>query len=109
MYGGVEILVFEKFRYLVQPVFMKFIPTNLQTFKKKIWKQILNVTPVKLLFKNRNQCFLGFLDAFMFQTLIKGQHSAISWFLLVIARKWPLKLAIFQNSLRNLRYLQIGL
>ena len=24
--------------------------------------------------------FLGFFDAFLFQTLFKGQHSSISWF-----------------------------
>ena len=42
--------------------------------------QILNVTNVKLLLKDKIQCFLSFFETFLFQTLFKGQHSFISWF-----------------------------
>ena len=43
---------------------------------------------------------LGFFDAFLFQTSKLNIHPFHD-FLLFIARKWPLKLVIFQNSLKE--------
>ena len=48
--------------------------------KKNLGKKVLNVTTVKLLLKNKIQCFWVFFDAFVFQTLFKGQQSPILWF-----------------------------
>ena len=36
-------------------------------------KKVLNVTTVKLFSNKKNQCFMGFLGAFLFQPLIKGK------------------------------------
>ena len=46
--------------------------------KNILGKNILNVTTVKLLLKNKIQCFWGFFNAFLFQTLFEGQNSSIS-------------------------------
>ena len=53
---------------------------NLQKCKNVFGKKILNVTTVKLLLENKIQCFWGFIDAVLFQTLFKSQHSSISQF-----------------------------
>ena len=42
-------------------------------------KRVLNVTTVKL-FSKKNQRFMDFLDAFLFQPLIKGKCIPILWF-----------------------------
>ena len=80
---------------------VRHLRSNLQTCKKNLGKKILNVTTVKLLLKNKIQCFWGFLMLFCFKLYLKVNIHPFHDFLLIIAWKWPLKLAIFQNSLRN--------
>ena len=91
---------------LVQPVFIKSILCAIygpicKLAKKFGGTNILNVTTVKLLLKNKIQCFWGFLMSFCFKLYLKVNIHPFHDFLLIIAWKWPLKLAIFQNSLRN--------
>ena len=54
---------------MVQPVFMKCFLCAIYSPICKLGKNILNVTTVKLLPKNKIQCFYGFFDALLFQTL----------------------------------------
>ena len=61
---------------LVQPVFVKSILCAIygpicKLAKKILGKKILNVTTVKLLLKNKIQCFWGFLMPFCFKLYLK--------------------------------------
>ena len=61
---------------LVQPVFMKSILCAIygpicKLAKKILGKKILNVTTVKLLLKNKNQCFWNFLMPSCFKLFLK--------------------------------------
>jgi hypothetical protein len=76
---------------------------NVQTFFW--WKKSLNVSNVKLL-SIFFQHFMGFLILFCFQALIKGKQVSICWFFTFYCLKQPLKLKVFQNSLRKKRCLQ---
>ena len=67
-----------------------------EKLQKKIFgKKILNVTTVKLFSNKKINTFMGFFDAFLFQPLIKGKKITIVFI-------------IFQNSVKNKRFLQIG-
>jgi hypothetical protein len=70
------------------------------------WKKILNVSNVKLL-SIFFSTFFVFLF-FCFQALIKCKQVSIYCFFTFYCLKQPLKLKIFQNSLRNKRCLQNG-
>ena len=82
-----------RFLYISSPIW--------KLAKKNLGKKFLNVTTVKLLLKNKIQCFWVFLMSFCFKLYLKVNIHPFHDFLLIIARKWPLKLVIFQNSLRN--------
>ena len=88
----------------MQPVFVKSILCAIygpicKLARTNLGKKILNVTTVKLLLKNKIQCFWGFLMPFCFKLYLKVNIHPFHNFLLIIAWKRPLKLAIFQNSL----------
>ena len=44
---------------------------------------------------------MGFFYVFLFQTLIKGKHIPILWFVTCYYLVWPLKFEITQNLVRN--------
>ena len=52
---------------------------------KKIWGKKMNVTTVKLLLKDKIQCFLGFLMPFCFKLYLKVNIHPFHDFLLIIA------------------------
>ena len=70
--------------------------------KKILGKKILNVTTVKLLLKNKIQCFWGFFDAFVFQTLFKGQQSPILWFFTCYCLKMASKIGNISKFTKEL-------
>ena len=81
---------------LVQPVFMKSILCAIYgpicKLAKKIWeKKTLNVTTVKLLLKNKIQCFWVFLMSFCFKLYLKVNihpfHHFFSYYCLKMASK----------------------
>jgi hypothetical protein len=73
--------------------------------KKNLGEKILNVTTVKLLLK-KNSMFLGFFDAFLFQTSFKGQHSSISWLFTFYCLKMPSKIGNISKLTKELEILK---
>ena len=56
---------------------------------------------VKLFLKYKIQCFWVFWCLFVSKFIQRSTFIHFIVYLLVVAWKWPLKVAIFQNSLRN--------
>ena len=64
--------------------------------KKFFGKKVLKVTTVNLFSNKRNQCFMGFFDAFLFQPLIKGEYTPILWFLwLLLLIRYVFRIFVF--------------
>ena len=56
------------------------LQSNLEKYKKKLWKKDSECKYCKDISKIEIQCFLCFFGAFPFQPLIKGYCSSYSWF-----------------------------
>ena len=78
------------------------LQSNLEKYKKKLWKKDSECKYCKDISKIEIQCFLCFFSAFPFQPLIKGYCSSYSWFVTCYCLKMAPKIPNTSNFTKEL-------